>query len=171
MSTLGLDAGLAGRLSRFALGILLLFWASQILAMVTPTTGTFALTAVFFAVILGAYISAHRALGERVFRTAAPWGNTAILVVPLFAIILGTLFGFGPGAMAGMPEADPSLMAAALIYIGLSLILSGWSRYGGCEVIEIPNRLFHRRYRTYCVPLVAVDATEKVIADRRSRDR
>ncbi len=35
------------------------------------------------------------------------------------------------------------------------------------RVVALPIMLLRRRYITYCVPLVAIDAAEKAIKDRR----
>ena len=37
--------------------------------------------------------------------------------------------------------------------------------YGGCEVVTLPILLLRKRYPTYCIPLVALDAVEKVVMD------
>ena len=43
----------------------------------------------------------------------------------------------------------------------------GWRlNYGGCEVVSVPILLFRKRYPTYCIPLVALDAVEKAIVER-----
>jgi hypothetical protein len=47
------------------------------------------------------------------------------------------------------------------VYVGISLLLQWKIKYGGCEVVSLPIILFKRRYVTYCIPLVAVDAMEK----------
>ncbi len=54
------------------------------------------------------------------------------------------------------------------VYIGISFILQWRIGYGGCEVVSIPIILLRRRYVTYCVPLVALDAMEKKIIDSRA---
>ena len=51
------------------------------------------------------------------------------------------------------------------VYIGVSFILQWRIGYGGCEVVSIPIILLRRRYVTYCIPLVALDAVEKKIVD------
>ena len=54
-----------------------------------------------------------------------------------------------------------------IVYVGISLLLQWKIKYGGCEVVSLPTILFKRRYVTYCIPLVAVDATEKELVTAR----
>ena len=51
------------------------------------------------------------------------------------------------------------------VYIVLSFILQWRIKYGGCEVVALPIILFKKRYTTYCMPLVALDAVEKRVMD------
>ena len=60
----------------------------------------------------------------------------------------------------------PFILAMGL-YIGASFLLQWKLKYGGGEGVAIPILLFTKRYATYCIPLVAVDAVEKVVADRK----
>ena len=53
----------------------------------------------------------------------------------------------------------------------LSFILQRRIRYGGCEVVALPILLSKRRYTTYCIPLVALDAVEKVVVERLPTNR
>ena len=59
-----------------------------------------------------------------------------------------------------------ALPLGASAYIGISLILQWKIRYGGCEVVALPILLSKRRYTTYCLPLVALDAVEKVVVEK-----
>jgi len=70
---------------------------------------------------------------------------------------------FGPRAGLSLPTALP---LATSVYIGISFILQWKIRYGGCEVVAIPIILSKRRYTTCCLPLVALDAVEKVVVER-----
>lgn len=66
------------------------------------------------------------------------------------------------------PEAAelPSELPLAMgVYIGVSFILEWAIKYGGCEVVSLPIIVFRRRYVTYCLPLVVIDATEKQTVD------
>ena len=60
------------------------------------------------------------------------------------------------------------LVAATIGYIAISLIIEWQIKYGGCEVVSVPIVLFKKRYKTYCIPLVVIDAVEKTIMDKRT---
>jgi len=117
-------------------------------------------------VITVAYTTVYLYLGERLFATANPWLDTAILVGPAF-VTAWWQFAIGPITAIRLPT---GLSLAMGLYVGISLILQWHIRYGGCEVVAIPILLFKKRYITYCIPLVAADAVEKAIVDRTKND-
>ena len=176
-STLGLDVGVVGRWSRLVWGLLILIpivtavtrpgAALEIVpgAPIRLGSGGFYLQgAVYLVGITAAYVLVYWALGERFFATANPWINTAILVGPAFTVAWWPII-FAPTTGIEIPEA---LALAMGVYVGISFILQWPIRYGGCEVVSIPIILLRRRYVTYCVPLVALDAVEKKLIDSRA---
>jgi len=112
------------------------------------------------------YSVVYYLLGERLFAKANPWINTLILVGPAIFIIWWNIV-FAAFVEFQLP---PALGFAMGAYVGISFILQWKIKYGGCEVVALPIILFKRRYTTYCVPLVALDAVEKVIVDRAASD-
>lgn len=166
--TLGLHVGRFGRWSRLVWGLLILAPTALALMQDYRESGIslrFAvLTVFYFAVITAAYTAVYWLLGERLFATANPWINTAILVGPAF-VLAWWAFTIGPLTGIRLPA---GLQLAMGLYIGISLILQWRIKYGGCEVVSVPILLLKRRYTTYCIPLVALDAAEKAIVDRRS---
>ena len=40
------------------------------------------------------------------------------------------------------------------------------AKYGGCEVVTIPNFIFRKDYGSYCVPLLPLDMAEKFIVEK-----
>ncbi len=161
--TLGLDVGVFGRWSRLAWGVLLLIPIAY--AVVTSDlldSGAFYLQAVLYLVgITAAYVLVYWAFGERFFASANPWVNTAIFVGPAFTVGWWPIL-VAPATGFELPEA---LILAMGVYIGVSFILQWRIGYGGCEVVSIPIILLRRRYVTYCIPLVALDAVEKKFVD------
>jgi hypothetical protein len=121
-------------------------------------------TLIYFVAIIVAYTAVYWTLGERIFATANPWINTAILVVPAF-VLAWWEFTIGPLTGIRLPT---GLSLAMGLYVGISFILQWRIKYGGCEVVSVPILLLKRRYTTYCIPLVALDAIEKAIVDRRT---
>ena len=117
---------------------------------------------IYFIAIGAAYVFVYQGFGERIFARANPWFNTAVFVGPAF--IAGWWESLiGPVTGAGLPSSLPLAMSA---YIGISFILQWKIRYGGCEVVALPIILSKRRYPTYCIPLVALDAVERAIVNR-----
>ena len=163
---LGLDVGVFGRWSRLLWGVAILsplaVGAVQDIQGSGSSLSFYGLAGLYFLGIGAAYISVYWSLGERIFAKANPWFNTAVFVGPAFVaawweILIQPLTGIG------LTSSLPTAMSA---YIGISFILQWKIRYGGCEVVALPIILSKRRYTTYCIPLVAVDAVEKVVVER-----
>ena len=114
----------------------------------------------YLAGIVVAYLAVYYLLGEKLFARANPWINTLILVGPAIVI---AWWNTAISSVVGV--ALPGALSLAFgFYIGISLLLQWKIRYGGCEVVAIPILLLKRRYTTYCIPLVALDAVEKKVA-------
>ncbi len=166
---LGLDVGLFGRWSRLLWGIAILLplavGAVQDIQGSGSSLSFYGLAGVYFLGIGTAYVLVYWSLGERIFARANPWFNTAVFVGPAFVaawweILIQPLTGIG------LSSSLPTAMSA---YIGISFILQWKIRYGGCEVVALPIIFSKRRYATYCIPLVALDAVEKVVVERVNR--
>ncbi len=163
---LGLDVGIFGRWSRLLWGIALLlplaFGGAQDLRGSASSMSFYGLAALYFLAIGAAYVSVYWSLGERIFARANPWLNTAVFVGPAFAAAWWEIL-IEPSSGFGLPS---SLPLAMTVYIGASFILQWKIKYGGCEVVALPIILSKRRYTTYCIPLIALDAVEKVVVER-----
>ena len=162
----GLDVGLFGRWSRLLWGVALLLplavGAVQDLQGSVRSLSFYGLAGIYFLGIVVAYVSVYWALGERIFARANPWFNTLVFVGPAFVGAWWELL-IEPLTGLAVPSSLPLAMSA---YIGISFILQWKIRYGGCEVVALAIVLSKRRYTTYCLPLVAVDAVEKVVVER-----
>jgi len=167
--TVGLDVGGVGRWSRLIFGLLILLpLAASIIQDFSQRSLSFAfygLTALYFIIIVVGYSGGYWFLGERLFAQANPWLNTLILVGPAFVIAWWDFLVF-PFTGIRLPGAFQLAMG---LYISLSFILQWRIKYGGCEVVAIPILLFKKRYTTYCIPIVAMDAVEKAIVDRTGK--
>ena len=165
--TLGLDVGVVGRWSRLVWGLLILtpiVYDVSTRSDLLDSGGFYVQAAVYLVAITAAYVLVYWAFGDRFFATANPWVNTAILVGPAFTVAWWPII-FAPVTGIEIPEA---LGLGMGVYVGISFILQWRIGYGGCEVVSIPIILLRRRYVTYCVPLVALDAVEKGIIDSRA---
>jgi hypothetical protein len=159
--------GFIGRWARFGFGVLfLLFFAANFgaRASLAPATLRFyASLALYFVAIMGAYTGVYWILGELgVLERLDPWFSTAIFVGPALVV---AWWGFlvEPFTGVGIPEA---FWLAMLAYVGISFVVQWYLSYGGCEVVALPILLFRKRFPTYCIPLVALDAVEKGVVDR-----
>ena len=164
--TVGLNVGGIGRWSRLIFGLLILLpLAASIIQDFSQrglSVAFYGLTTLYFIIIVVAYSGVYWFLGERLFAQANPWLNTLILVGPAFVVAWWDFLVF-PFTGIRLPGA---LQLAMGFYVGLSFILQWRIKYGGCEVVSIPILLFKKRYTTYCIPIVAMDAVEKVVIDR-----
>jgi hypothetical protein len=156
----GLDVGLIGRWSRLVIMVVIL--APIIIDLsqsfdISRSPFFLGLSALYLVGIAAVYTTAYYLLGDRLLARANPWLNTLIFVGPAWVIGWWNI-AIAPATGLSLPE---TLGLAMVVYIGISLLLQWKIKYGGCEVVSLPILLFKRRYVTYCIPLVAVDATEK----------
>lgn len=166
--TLGVDVGRVGHWARLVFGLLLLVLvAVNLLARISLPAGGllfFGQLFLYFLAIVVVYTGVYWFLGERgVLAHLSPWASTAIFVGPAFVVAWWD-FLIEPITGIHLPGA---FWLAMLAYIGLSFLLQWRLSYGGCEVVSLPILLFRKRYPTYCIPLVALDAVEKAVMDRK----
>ena len=149
---LGLDLGVVGRLLRLLVGVAITAQITYSLATVTPSAAFLGMAFTYFAAVLIAYTTAHWILGERILSRSNPWVGTAIILGP---VLVALVFDLGP----------PEFQLGLRLYVGVSLLLTAFMGYGGCEVVALPSLLFGKRYAVYC-PYNALDAVEKAVVDR-----
>jgi hypothetical protein len=158
---LGYDLGRVGRWVRIGYGPLIGIGAvaSILLGLREAIDGSELLlqAAAYFVAIAVAYLLVYGLLGERLFARANPWLNTLILVGPALTIVYWNLtLGYAVGA-----DLPVALQLAMLVYIGISYLVQALIGYGGCEVVAVPILVFRRRYVSYCLPIVMIDAAER----------
>lgn len=166
--TLGINIGFFGRWIR-------LIWGSLILVplLVQSAQGIgagnlnfYGLSFLYVLLILGVYTLSYYLLGARVLARSGLL-NTVIFVAPAILTNVWNPIFSGPTGLV-LPG---SFIFAMVLYIGFSFILQWKLKYGGCEVVAVPILLLKKRYATYCVPLVAVDAVEKAVSDRKKSSK
>ena len=173
---IGRDVGIVGRWLRLGMGVLVI--GSVVFDFVggshTHTLRTNVLTGLFFMGFIAVYFAAYVLVVERV-KDKSPWISTVIFVFPAmyFAIVNGMVvpFELSFGYLLGMPYVNHPITIAMLLYIGVSLIVQFFTKYGGCEVIAIQNLIYRKRSASYCVPLLPLDMAEKAIVDSFERRR
>ncbi len=96
--------------------------------------------------------------GYRVLTKVNPWLGALIMDWPLVVVWVVVL-----GHLPGIP---PPLILAVLLYFGLSLVISGLVKYGGCEVVTIPGLVLGKRYNVACIVFSPVDWLEDRLAKK-----
>ena len=171
----GWDVGIVGRWFRLVMGISMMTLVVLDFAggSHTHSLGTNVLTVLFFVGFVLVYLAAYLLVVERV-KDKSPWIPTMIFVLPaMYFIINGMMIPreLSFGYLIGMPYVNHPLSLAILLYVGISLPVQFFTKYGGCEVIAIQNLIYRKRCLSYCVPLLPIDMAEKVIVDALARRR
>jgi hypothetical protein len=153
------EARIVGRILRVLLGILLAVGFTianpDILFGQTTALGI-SLTGVVIFYILYTIL-----MGNRVLTKVNPWVGALIMDWPLLVIWVVVL-----GHLPGIPQ---PLILAVFLYFGISLIISGIVKYGGCEVVTIPGLILQRRYNVACIIFSPIDWLEDKLMNRRSK--
>ncbi len=171
----GWDVGFIGRWFRLAMGIgvTMLFAFDFLGGSHTHSLRTNVLTGLVFVGFVLVYFAAYLLVIERV-KGKSPWIPTMIFVFPAMYFLINGLFlplELSFGYLIGMPYVNHPITLAMLIYVGISLGVQFFTKYGGCEVIAIQNLIYRKRCLSYCVPLLPLDMAEKAIVDALGRRR
>lgn len=170
----GINVGSVGRWTRFVLGIvvMLIVAGDLITASHGHNMNTYLLIVVSFFGITGVYTLVHVLVGDRLKGRSAWWG-TFIFVVPIMFALIAPEFDrqLQIGYLFNLPELNHPFQLALFLYIGISFFFQWRAKYGGCEVVTIPNFILRKNYGSYCVPLLPLDMLEKFIVDKISERR
>ena len=170
----GVDVGSVGRWTRFVLGIVIILFVASDFFPVTHThsTAAYLMMALSFAAIVGIYTLGHVLIGDKLAGKSA-WLGTLIFVVPAMFLLIAPAFdrSLQLGYLLGLPALNHPFQLALLSYIGISFFLQWRAKYGGCEVVTIPNFIFKKDYASYCVPLLPLDVMEKLIVEKVGKAR
>ena len=165
----GVNVGFVGRWTRFVLGILTIVFVATDFYSATHThdMSSYLLMILSFVGILGAYTIAHVLIGDKLSGRSAWWG-TMIFVVPAMFLLIAPMIDprLQIGHLLNLPMLNHPFLIALISYIGISFFFQWRAKYGGCEVVTIPNFIFKKNYGSYCVPLLPLDLLEKYIADK-----
>lgn len=154
IAKMGLDSGIVGRAFRVISGIAGTYYSLQLILAAGIFSGFAAELAGYTAAWLIAYLLLMLLLGDRILARTNPWIGTVIFLSPVF-IVLGADLG------------PTTFQVGLILYISISLIVTGLMHYGGCEVIAIPSLLFGKRYTVYC-PFNVIDVVEKAVGGKKS---
>ncbi len=141
------EARIVGRVLRVLFGILLAvgFTAANPDIVISEPA---ALIASLAGVIIF-YILYTILMGNRVLTRVNPWVGALIMDWPLLVIWIVVI-----GHLPGIP---PPLILAVFLYFGISLIISGVVKYGGCEIVTIPGLVLRKRYNVACIMFSPID--------------
>ncbi len=147
-------SGPVGRILRVVLGVVMLWWIRP----AVDAGGSFLAGAILLAALLFVfYLAAHLALTRS---DARPRHAVGVLLAAGPPVAVGVL-GMPGGVLFGRGEG----IVAALLYIGLSLLVMAARGARGCEVMVVPNLLLRREVSLPCLLFGPIDAWE----DRRRR--
>ena len=169
----GWDVGIVGRWFRLVMGVLMtsFFVLDFVGGSHTHSLRTNVLTGLLFVGFVLVYFAAYLLVIERV-KEKSPWIPTVLFVFPaMYFLINGTIVPteLSFGYLIGMPYVDHPIMLAMLLYVGVSMGVQFFTKYGGCEVIAIQNLIYRKQCVSYCVPLLPLDMAEKAIVDALER--
>jgi hypothetical protein len=119
--------------------------------------------AVSLAGVVIFYILYTILMGNRVLTKVNPWVGALIMDWPLLVIWTVVL-----GHLPGIP---PPLILAVFLYFGISLMISGIAKYGGCEVVTIPGLILRKRYNVACIMFSPIDWLEDRLAKKMTKSR
>ena len=166
---LGVNVGSVGRWTRFVLGVLVIVFVAADFYPATHThdMASYLMMVLSFVAIVGVYTLVHALIGDRLSGKSAWWG-TMIFVFPIMFLLIGPMFdpGLQIGSWLNLPALNHPFRIALLLYIGISFFFQWRAKYGGCEVVTIPNFILKKTYGSYCVPLLPLDMLEKAIVDK-----
>ena len=167
----GVNVGSVGRWTRFVLGILVMVIVAMDFFSATHThnLAAYIMMVLSFIAILGVYTLGHVLIGDKLSGKSAWWG-TMIFVVPTMFLLIAP--SFNPSLQIGhwlnLPALNHPFLIALYLYVGISFFFQWRAKYGGCEVVAIPNFIFKKNYGSYRVPLLPLDVLEKLIVNKIS---
>ena len=169
----GVNVGHVGRWVRFILGIVvILFVTTDLFSSTHAHTLFFYLTMVIsFLAIMTIFTSVHVLIGDKLVDKSSVWA-TLIFVVPTMFLLVAPFVNSNlqVGYWINFPELNHPFQMALIVYIGVSFFVQWRDKYGGCEVVSIPNLFFKKNYGSYCVPLLPLDLIEKLLIERTDKE-
>lgn len=170
----GWNVGIVGRWFRLVMGTLMMgfFVFDFVGGDHTHSLRTNVLTGLFFVGFVLVYFAAYLLVIEKV-KNRSPWIPTVLFVFPaMYFLINGVMpFELSFGYLIDLPYVNHPIFLAMLLYVGVSMGVQFFTRYGGCEVIAIQNLIYRKRCLSYCVPLLPLDMAEKAVVDALARRR
>ncbi len=106
----------------------------------------------YFVVVLIAYAALTFLPGRLILTRINPWLGAAIMDLPLLLLFF--------------PQVPNLLKFGIVLFFGLSLIIAGLVKYGGCEVTVIASLVLGKRYNVACLVFSPIDWLENKLSKR-----
>ena len=139
-----------GRLLRLAIGTLLILLA---LPFAFRSSAEVLLGAFSVLLAVTVFYAGVHLLVSKVFRNLNRWLGAAIANIP---VILVFIFGVSGGPLFGSGEGQ----LAAITYVGIALLIAGFRADPGCEVMSIPGFIFGHQTHLACITFSPIDWLE-----------
>ncbi len=143
------EVRLIGRALRFLLG------ASLVVSLIPGNPGLITqplgVLGNFIGVVIF-YVALTFLLGPRLLTRINPWLGAAIMDLPLLLLLF--------------PQVPDLLKFGMALFFGLSLMVAGLVKYGGCEVTVIGSLMLRKRYNVACIIFSPIDWLEHKLSQR-----
>ena len=149
----GIRARPVGRMVRLLMGGLLTTHVPVSHLIGAPPS----LTVQVAGVVLGLFVfyALVHVLISRFVPTINPWLGAFLAVSPVLLVFL----------MGGLP-----VRHGVVLFIGISLLLTGIRGDGGCEVMTLPGMILGRRTHLVCIVLSPLDWVEEKLTSLKERN-
>ncbi len=149
----GIQARPVGRIVRLLMGgVLTIHVLVSHLMGASPSLTVQVVGVVFGLVVFYALV---HLLISRFVPTIHPWVGALLAVTPVLLVFL----------MGGVP-----VRHGVVLFLGVSLLLTGIRGDGGCEVMTLPGMILGKRTHLVCIVLSPLDWVEEKLAGLRGRD-
>ncbi len=138
-----------GRVLRVLLGAILV--ASLIRGNPGLVSQPLGVLANFFVVTIF-YVAFTFVLGQRLLTRISPWLGAVVMDLPLLLLFF--------------PQIPVLSKFGILLFFGLSLIVAGSVKYGGCEVTVIGSLILRERYNVACIIFSPLDWLEYKLSEK-----
>ncbi len=103
-------------------------------------------------VVMVSYVGLTFLIGQKLLTRINPWLGAAIMDLPLLLLFF--------------PQVPILSKFGIVLFFGLSLIVAGLAKYGGCEVTVIANLVLKRRHNVACLIFSPIDWLEYKLSER-----
>ena len=148
----GIEARPVGRIVRLLMGGLLTIHVPASHLIGASPSLTVQVAGVVFGLIV--FYALVHVLISRFVATINRWLGAVLAIAPVFLVFL----------MGG-----PPVQLGVLLFLGVSLLLTGLRADGGCEVMALPGMILGKRTHLVCIVLSPLDWAEEKLTGSKER--